>query len=328
MTIHMRDPNGRPDSEFQPAGLEHLVEGNEGRMLDLRRTPIRVVAVHEERATWVLELLAFEDKGAHWECPFGALVERFQMEPSAATVSPEQTARFEAAIKRFDVPLDVPADEAARAATEARIAELRADCARWMDAHATFPPADLDLTRRTGHEPLYTDLRAWLATLDLDAMDAAVAARYVSNPNSGEMIKGHRIVLAERGLAPFEGRIVRDPHLFDAPWTRDQRAEHISARMAFVRELFTRAGHPELTLWRGMATEGELQPPRNLSFVSTTPSREVAESFCVGGRTAVLIRHTVPVERVFMTYLETREMNLQFQETEVILLIEPGARAF
>ncbi len=317
-----------PDSDFEPARLAHLVTGNEGRLLDLRRTPVRVVEIREDSGMFVVELLAFEDVGALWESPFEAILGRYQLALGSATASPNDVERFEATIARLDEPLSIPVEPEARQATEQRIAEVRLAVAAWLDRHARFDPADLDLTRTTGHDLLYGDLAGWMRSRDLLEIETAFATRFVRNPNSGELVKGHRIVLAELGLCPFEGRAVRDPTLFDGAWSHERRQDHIVARMAFVRELLTRAGHDELVLFRGMATEGVVRPAHNLSFLSSTPSREVAESFCKGGRTAILIRHTVPVRRVFMTYLETLEMNRMYKEVEVVLLFEPGSRAF
>ena len=50
----------------------------------------------------------------------------------------------------------------------------------------------------------------------------------------------------------------------------------------------------------------------------------------VGGEDAsrALLRQVVPVERLFMTYLETAAMNDRFREAEAVLLFEPGAWAF
>lgn len=40
--------------------------------------------------------------------------------------------------------------------------------------------------------------------------------------------------------------------------------------------------------------------------------------------TRVLVRAAVPVNRVFMTYLETAAMNRHFLEAEAVLLAQPG----
>jgi hypothetical protein len=166
---------------------------------------------------------------------------------------------------------------------------------------------------------------------DLWDLEDAFAGRYVSGPHSGELVKGHRIVIAELGLVPYVGKMVRDPGLFDDRWRREGRAGHILARLAFVSALFRRLGHSEPTLYRGMSINGSLHAFRNDTFVSATFSREVAESHfdCGGpGATGILYRQSVPVERVFMTYLETIHMNRQFREAEAVLLYEGATRTF
>ncbi len=153
----------------------------------------------------------------------------------------------------------------------------------------------------------------------------------MSNPNSGELVKGHRIVLAEMGLSPYEGKVIRDRTLFDEPWTKQRRTAHILARMAFIQEVFSGAGYDHVVLYRALNTEGSLRPARNASFTSATFSREVAESLFASRpdtNTAVLYRQPVPIERLFMTYIETEPMNRQFKEAEAILLADPGSRAF
>jgi hypothetical protein len=47
-----------------------------------------------------------------------------------------------------------------------------------------------------------------------------------------------------------------------------------------------------------------------------------------GTSSGVLIRQSVPVTRVFMTYLETAHMNRRFREAEVVLFQEEGTLLF
>jgi len=42
----------------------------------------------------------------------------------------------------------------------------------------------------------------------------------------------------------------------------------------------------------------------------------------------LLMRQVVPIERVFMTFLETEAMNRQFHEAEAVLLHEEGNPLF
>ncbi len=91
------------------------------------------------------------------------------------------------------------------------------------------------------------------------------------------------------------------------------------------------AGLEDVTLYRGAAVDGPLPPPSASSFMSATFSSEVAAAHYEGGastHTAVLWRQRVPVTRLLMTFLETREMNRRFLEAEAVLIAEPGNGAF
>ena len=46
------------------------------------------------------------------------------------------------------------------------------------------------------------------------------------------------------------------------------------------------------------------------------------------GPTGVLLRQSVPIERIFMTCLETRAMNLFYKEAEAVLLFDAGNPSF
>jgi hypothetical protein len=132
------------------------------------------------------------------------------------------------------------------------------------------------------------------------------------------------------GLVPYEGKVVRNPALFDGGWSKERRAQHILSRLAFVHEVFARLGLTRLVLYRAIAHKGRLAPHPNHSFVSATFSREVAEAHFDGypQGTAALYRQSVPVQRVFMTYLETAQMNRQMKEAEATLFYEKGNLAF
>ena len=153
----------------------------------------------------------------------------------------------------------------------------------------------------------------------------------MSNPRSRELVKGHAIVLAELGLCPYHDRVVRDAHLFTEPWTKEQRAEHITTRLAFIHELWASWGSQTVTLYRGAAVDGPLPPRSPTSFVSATFSSDVASAHFEGGpttQTAALWRQQVPISRLFMTFLETSAMSERFNEAEAILIGDPANRAF
>jgi hypothetical protein len=243
----------------------------------------------------------------------------------AAPAGARELAELESAAARFDRELVVECDPAAREESLARLRDHREAARRWLQDRAGGLEVDLaeNVRRRQGSPELYGLLDAFLAEHDLAAIEAAFTATYVSNPRSGEIVKGHAIVLAELGLSPYRGRIPRDPDLFAGAWSRSRRAEHIHARLAFTQALLSHSGAAEVTLYRAAASDGPLPAPRPSSFVSATFSRDVADAHFAGGpatRSAALWREVVPVERVLMTFLETRAMNERFREAEAIVL--------
>jgi hypothetical protein len=332
--IHQHDPDMLPDTSFVAGGLEHLVPGNRGRLLDPRRTPVHVVELLPATGQFVIEIDRFEDRGARWVVPFEE-VGHYQFEPGAPRADEASQSVWREAIARFDRPLVIPRDEAQAPRTRDDLVEREEYARGWLRKSSRFfrdggrwPEVDAE---RRGAPALWADLRSFLESRGLAGMEETFAAGFVSNPYSGEMVKGHRIVLAELGLVSLEDKAVRDPDLLGGDWSRERRADHVLWRMAFLRALFREAGKERVTLYRGLAVEGTPLPPRNRTFVSASFSFEVARSMFEPqspGTSGVLLRQEVPVERLFMTYLETEAMNRQFLEAEAVLLFEEGNALF
>jgi hypothetical protein len=326
-TIYASDPNSAPDSEFRSGELRYLVAGNRGRLLDARRTPIAVTAVDPVRGSFEVEIGAFEDAGARWELPLED-VGRFQFARGCSMAADDLVSELDRARRRFDQKLIVGCDAVARSRTLDRIAHERA---RVRHRLGSVDPVDVaaSIGARSGEDRVFDLLVEVVSERGVADLEDRFATTFVSNPRSGEFIKGHAIVLAELGLCPFRGKVVRDPALFEGDWSKSRRAKHVITRLAFTQELWGREEH--VTLYRGAAVEGPLPEAAWSSFVSATFSREVAAAHFEGGpttRTAVLWRQQVPITRVFMTFLETREMNRRFNEAEAVLIGDPGNRAF
>ncbi len=330
--IYQTNPNIRPDSDFENGELRHLVVGNNGRLMDARRTPVRITDIKPETGTFVIEILDFEDQRARWEESFEN-TRYFQFERGSRSAEAADIARFQAAVAQFNRTFSLACDPAAKKATIDRLIAARHLAGAWLAQHSRFfanggqlPP----LESRVGEPLLYGDLRDFMDSLGLWEIEEAFARQFVSYPHSGDLIKGHRIVLAELGLVPYEGKVVRNPALFDGEWSRERRAQHILSRLAFVHEIFARLGLTRLVLYRAISHKGRLAPHPNHSFVSATFSRAVAEAHFDGypQGTSALYRHSVPVQRLFMTYLETEQMNRQMKEAEATLFYEKGNLAF
>jgi len=187
------------------------------------------------------------------------------------------------------------------------------------------------LASTIGREDLADDLSRFMGSLGLAGIEEAFAATYVSNPGSGDLVRGHEIVAARLGVCPYDGKALRDPTASAGIWSDDTRALHLLNRLAFVAEAYRLAGFELVWLYQALAFQGPMQTPRHHSFISATFSRPVAEGLLAGGEnvtTAVLYRQAVPVERLLMTYQETAAMNLRFHEAEALLLADPENRAF
>jgi hypothetical protein len=330
--VYESDPDPEPDANFVAGELRHLVLGNRGRLLDARRTPITITGVTSPEGSFEAEIGAFEDAGARWVLPLEE-VRRFQFVREARVASPSAVKELERALARFDRPVAIDCDPAVRARTMTEISVQRTAARDWISRDDTS--AELDLERhiagREGDVRLAALVEGFLADRGLVALDQGFAEAFVSNPGSGELVKGHAIVLAELGLCPYRGNVVRDPHLFDGPWAKPRRAQHLIARLALMQELWRSWCRESLWLYRGAAVDGPLPPPSRSSFISATFSAEVAQAHFEGGpstTTAVLWRQRVPISRLLMTFLETPAMNRRFREAEAVLIADPASRAF
>lgn len=330
--VYESDPGAAPDSEFVPGQVEHLMEGNLGRLLDERRTPVALRSIDVDTGMFEVEVMAFEDAGARWQLPFED-VQRFQF-ARASMRAGEQTVRaYGRTIERFGRPLNV---ECPSQAAERSTARVDAEQARLRDQlDALGVPDRLDpapwLGSRDGDPGLVEAAGAVLAQRGLDAIDGAFAARYVSNPWSGETIKGHAIVAAELGLFPFHGKVVRDPALFAGEWSKERRTEHIIVRLALTSEIWRRTGQAEVTVYRAAASETSLDLRPKSTFVSATFSLDVAKAHFAGGpatRAAFIHRQRVPIGRLFMSFAETAAMNRSYREAEAVLIGARGKTLF
>jgi hypothetical protein len=308
--------------------LRHLVAGNRGRLLDARRTPITVIGPVPERAAFVVEVGAFEDSGARWELPLQD-IGSFQFALGGAAAVARTVAELERAVARFDRQLQIDCDPDARERSLHRIATERANMRTLLESAERNTAARI--AAREGDPRLFKVLEEVMHARDLGELERDFSTAFVSNPRSGEHVKGHAIVLAELGLCPFRGMVVRDPGVFDGAWSRARRSEHLITRLAFTQELWSRQAEGEVVLYRGAAVDGSWPERAPASFTSATFSAEVATEHFAGGpttRTAVLWRQRVPIARLFMTFLETRAMNRAFREAEAVLIGDPGNRAF
>jgi hypothetical protein len=329
--IYEHDPDMAPDADFERGELHHLIPGTEGRMLDRRRTPVRITGLQPEFGTWTCEVLKFEDAGATWELPFEKIV-NFQFPIQAPHASAAAVETFEEAVRKFDRDLEIDPDPRKRERSLEALKRRSRDAVLWIrEAAEDIAKLDLDHSTRKAPARIAEAFEAFMREKQTWALEGVFAETFVSNPGSGECVKGHEIVIAEMGFAPYRGTIVRNPATFHAPWTRARRADHILWRMAFVQALLAERGVEKPLLFRGVSSETPLRHPAPAAFVSATFSHDVAADFYGkpdDRRHAVLMRQLADRERVFMTYLETAAMNRHFLEAEAVLVGRPPGALF
>lgn len=330
--VYAAHPTPPSDEDFEPGSIELLVAGNRGRLLDARRTPIAIGAADVEVGLFEVEVRDFEDSGAIWRVPFEE-VNRFQIARGSPRVDARTLEVYAAAVARLDRRLEIEPSPAAAARAWARIDEQSAAVSDELDAlglPSRLDPA-LSINSRRGDEAITAAVHAILSDRGVAQMDAAFAEQYVSNPWSGELVKGHAVVLAELGLAAYRGKCVRDEGLFDGEWSKARRAEHLIARLATMKALWSRTDSELVTLYRAAATDRPSTERLPSSFVSATFSRRVAEAHFAGGPAttfAVMYRRSISIHRLFLTFWETAALDAQYREAEAVLLRSPDASGF
>ena len=88
----------------------------------------------------------------------------------------------------------------------------------------------------------------------------------------------HRIVIAEMGLVPYIGKVLRYGGLLEGDFNALRRRQHVIRRLGFVRALYSGFGIFPLLLYRGLHSPGFPQPTRNETFVSATTDLRIAEA--------------------------------------------------
>ncbi|WP_294230700.1 hypothetical protein [uncultured Shimia sp.] len=298
-------------------------------MRDPRCTPVRVTAFSEDTASFTVEVLDFEDKGVRWNFPVWQS-DKFLCDATAPTLPKTTQDALNTASTRLNHPLHVAADAAQRIETETHLTRLTAEAHSWLTNAGHSPNAPLSPETCTAFANPEV-LSNWLAHHNVQHIEADVAAHYVSNPHAGETIKAHRLALADLGLCPFDGRILRDTTEMSGDKALPHRKRHILTRLAFLRAAFNMLEITHVPLYRVIYSDAPLTRPRPTGFTSATFSQAVALRFLKDGqskRHAALYWQQVPVTRLFMTHLETPQMRGLYDEREALLLSAPSGPLF
>ncbi len=314
----------QPVSELETGCFHHLVPGQKGFLNDPRQTPIEITEINLDTGFFTVAVLDFEDRGAHWSIPFENVSQYgFPATASHATPSVQKAIAF--TVQRFDHPLVIEVSTERQAVTEQEISQRIPEARQWLRTEGQFLHTEKqlpDVHLRKGSPALIKDLQRFLEHHGLWELEERFSSTYVSNPRSGELIKGHGIVLAEMGLAPFHGKVVRDPNTF-IHYPKPVRQHHILWRLAFLRALFAELNCPHLLVYRGIRVNDTASPHSPGTWISTALHPPVAMEHITHinpTQTGLMYSRWMPVDRLWMTFYETRAMNQHYLETEAVFL--------
>lgn len=324
MSIHQQDENRRSDCEFQNGTLELLKEGNLCRLLDGRRTTGYIESLVPESAMFRWRITQYEDTGKYWDLPYGA-VKNFQFELNASKNNERIVEEYEKLEDSFSLKLDIERQMSQYEDTEKEIETVVKSVKEYLEAYSEYFIQNTlsDTNTFKGSEWLFEIFEAYMKTHDLFSEELKTQMLMVLNPDSGEWIKGLKIVAAEMGLTAYHGTIPRTKDIFEGRESKENRKRYIVHRMAFIRAYFEKIGFKEVVLYRGMATEGEFKKVHR-SILACTFNRAVAESFSSlyasqSYRNGYIVKMTTDIRKLFMTYHETRGMNNQYEEAEGVI---------
>lgn len=312
------------DDMFATGTLAYLVPGNEGRVLDGRRTPGYIEAFDKESCMFIWRITAFEDKGKCWEIP-AEQISSYQFRIGSAELTKQEVAAIEAQCEAFQNILSIPMDGESYQITDSLITEQEGHAVAWLKKHSRFiaKKKTFDFLAQTGDIDLFCDLEEYMESEGLLALEKKTADQYLLNPYSGEWIKGMKIVMAEMGLIAYKGYIPRTKDIFCGIGTKELRKKYIIARSAFLRGIFKLTGHMEVPLYRGMSSSIDLYETSN-TLVSATFSADTAKEFASIDnpseyKSCYWVKFPYPVRNLFMTFLETKQFSERYKEQEAII---------
>ncbi|MCF8000657.1 MAG: hypothetical protein K9K76_02185 [Halanaerobiales bacterium] len=325
MSVHQYDENMRPDEEFVEGDFCYLVPGNKCRLLDGRRTTGNIEEYFEESDMFRWRITKYEDKGKYWDLP-AEEVKRFQFEKDSKQLGRKSIKKIESTVRKYNSKITIKADPKDREQTQNKISKTKKQVKEWLNDNSIFlkENKEIDFTRKEGYKSLYKDIKNYMKDKNLIKQENLTTNSFVLNPESGEWVKGLKIVLAELGMVTYQGKKVRTDNIFKGVGEKTHRRKYIIHRLAFMRAFFELMNLKEVIVYRGMSTEkGWIE--KNRTFLSCTYNYEVANAFSSMERVSkyknsYILKMTLPIEKLFMTFFETASMNNQYKESEALLL--------
>ena len=325
MSVYQKNKKITPDSEFLPGSLEFIVPNNYSRLLDPRRTPGMIENYFPESGIFRWKILAFEDKGNHWDLP-AEMVTRFQFDKGSKKLSKKSTDKIQKTIDRFSHFMRIDVSEDKKTKLEKELSRLTIDIKIWLKKYSGFFSSGekLNFKSDVGSRSLQKDLLNYMKSVELLEQEIKTTDILYLNPGSGEWIKGMRIVMAEIGLQSYKDKVPRTKDIFSGQGNKSVRKKYLLHRIAFVRAYFELLNIKNVTVYRGMRSEsGWTSPMYDKSFSSWSFNIKVAKAnagFSKKFADSYLVKRTFPINKIFMTYFETTVMSKRYKEAEALIL--------
>lgn len=324
MAIHESNANSLPDSDFVEGNIKYLVKENKCRLLDGRRTPGFVENYFDDTAMFRWRITDFEDKGNFWDVP-AENIKSYQMLKGSKELDDTKVKEINAKVKEFNKDLIIEIDELEQEKTEKEILATEEKIKKWLKQNSLFIKncETLNLDSTEGNMTLMNDLKNYMKAMGMELLEENTAKQLVLNPSS-EWIKGNNIVLANMGIIDYKNKVQRGEQTFQGIGEKSIRRKYLIHRIAFVRAYFHLLNISEVLVYRGMCTEEEWDNSYEKSLTSWTFNLQAALSFCDLDKNnkyknGYILKRTIPIESIFMTFIETEEMNKQYKESEAIL---------
>jgi hypothetical protein len=324
-----------PDSSYVNGETKFLVVGNECRLLDQRRTPGKIKTIDLESASFIWEITDFEDKGKFWEVELGRInTYQFKIGSKEASLSEIETYNHRESVLNKNAKICVLASSEIQ--IKKILNERMSEALIWIGKNSEYfrSKCEIDFQNTTGPRLLRDDFNNFMKDHGLSEIDKKTTEVQVLNPYSGEWIKALQITMAEMGLKSYDGKSIRSEKVYEGIGSKENLKKYIEHRLGFLRAMFNKMNLQEVELYRGMSTDSKWTPSATNQFrywTSWTFNYKVAQDFSVllpksKQKNSYLIKREIPVEQLFMTFLETDAMNSQYLEAEALVLHQESDR--
>jgi len=324
MSLHQFDNNLKLDNEYLKGEIDFLIKNNKCRLLDGRRTEGYIENVFVDSGMFRWRITKYENAGDYWDLGFEDIY-RFQFNKNSIRMGKKEAEILGKIAEKFDKSNNIMIDKIKREETYKKIESRKTQIKEWLNKNiSNSKDIFIDFKNEKGSSKISELLKKYLSEKNLYDLEKKTAERIVLNPNSGEWFKGMVIVMAELGLTNYCGKIPRTQNIFNGIGRKDLREKYIINRIAFVNAIFELNSINEVILYRGMCSELEWEN-KNRAILHMTFSKYVAEEFSDLNfeskyKTSYIIKAPIKIQNLFMTFVETEQMNEKYLEKEAIVI--------